>query len=94
MGFLDKLKEIGFGNTGRAGRMDSGATNFHQYQQEREGIEGKRGVSQALALAAEDGKPVSFQKMNDEKIHQKVLVKEISMIGLNAVMTIGNLHFI
>ena len=65
MGFLDSLKEIGFGNTGRAGRMDSGVTNFAQYQQEREGVEGKRGVSQALALAAEGGKPVSFQQMSE-----------------------------
>jgi hypothetical protein len=65
MGFLDSLKEIGIGNTGSRGRMDSGATNYAQYSQARAGVEGQRGVSQALALAAKEGKPVSFQQMNE-----------------------------
>ena len=42
MGFLDSLKEIGIGNTGRYGRMKSGATNYAEYTQDRAGEEGQR----------------------------------------------------
>jgi len=60
MGFLDSLKEIGFGNTGPYGRMDSGATNYANYARQRQGFESERGVTQALALAAKDGTEIPF----------------------------------
>jgi len=61
MGFLDQLKDIGFGNTGPYGRMKSGATNYAEYSKERRGIESERGVSQALALAAKNGQMIPFR---------------------------------
>lgn len=60
MGFLDKLKEVGFGNTGPYGRMDSGATNYAQYARERGDFERERGVTQALAMAAKSGAEIPF----------------------------------
>ena len=63
MGFLDTLKDIGFGNTGPYGRMDSGATNYSQYFQQRNAFESERGVSQAIAEAAKGGKPISLNAL-------------------------------
>lgn len=56
MGFMDSLKEIGLGNTGRYGRMQSGATNYANYAKERQKFETDRGVNQALLSATKGGK--------------------------------------
>jgi hypothetical protein len=63
MGFLDSLKDVGLGNTGPYGRMRSGATNYANYFQERQGVESERGISQALAGLAKDGQPINMKDM-------------------------------
>jgi len=69
MGFMDKLKEIGLGNTGPRGNMNSGATNYSNYAKERQAYErsewdrsSESGLAQDIAAAAKDGKQIPYNK--------------------------------
>ena len=88
MGFMDKLKEIGLGNTGPRGNMNSGATNYSNYAKDRAALESERqaaqvrtGVAQALALEAKNGKMISWNKFADIAEKWGVPVQEVSTPG-------------
>jgi len=88
MGFMDKLKEIGLGNTGPRGRMNSGATNYANYAQDRAALESERqaaqvksGIAQALALEAKSGKMIPYDKFVNIAEKWGVPVQEVSTPG-------------
>ena len=81
MGFLDNLKDIGFGNTGPYGRMRSGATNYANYAKDRQSVESGRGVAQALALAAKSGKMIPYDKFVGIAEMWKVPVEQVAIPG-------------
>jgi hypothetical protein len=55
MGFLDKLKDAGFGNRGPYGRMQSGASYFSGAVEDRLGVETDRGINKAVIAATANG---------------------------------------
>ena len=81
MGFMDKLKEIGLGNTGPRGNMNSGATNYANYAKERQSFESERGVAQGLALASKGGKLISYDKFVDIAEKWGVPVEKVAERG-------------
>ena len=88
MGFMDKLKEIGLGNTGPRGNMNSGATNYSNYAKDRAALESERqaaqtkaGIAQALALESKNGKMISWNKFTDIAKKWNVPVQEVSTPG-------------
>ena len=88
MGFMDKLKEIGLGNTGPRGNMNSGATNYSNYAKDRASLESERqaaqtkaGIAQALALESKNGKMISWNKFTDIAKKWNVPVQEVSTPG-------------
>ena len=83
MGFMDKLKEIGLGNTGPRGNMNSGATNYANYAKERQSTEAQRGISQALALASKNGKQMPYTVFTDIAKKWNVPVEMVAEPGRN-----------